>query len=145
MRRLVIALGCCVMAASVAAAQDDKKPVPKDSARVSVAGCSKGYMFTAGPRAEDQSGTGVPEGMHLRMNGPKKVMNEIKAHEGSRVEITGLIRKGQYAEQGMPLGGGVRVGPGPSGGGIGVSAGGAAMPVMIDVEGWRQLSGDCSR
>jgi hypothetical protein len=148
MRLIALVLAAAVAAVPVVAAQDEKKPVPKDSARVSVAGCSKGYMFTAGPRAEDQSGTGVPEGMHLRMNGPRKLINDIKAHEGSRVEITGLIRKGQYSQQGLPLGGGVRIGPGPSGGGgIGVTAGAGSVgtPVMIDVEGWRQLSGDCSR
>jgi len=29
------------------------KPVPKDSVRVYVAGCTKGMVFTAGPRMED--------------------------------------------------------------------------------------------
>jgi hypothetical protein len=147
MRLIALILASSLAAVAASSAQDEKKPVPKDSARVSVAGCSKGYMFTAGPRAEDQSGTGVPEGMHLRMSGPKKLINDIKAHEGSRVEITGLIRKGQFPQEGLPLGGGVRIGPGPSGGGIGVTAGagGGATPIMIDVEGWRQLSGDCSR
>ena len=145
MRRIALVLACAVVVAPASWAQDDnKKPVPKDSARVSVAGCSKGYMFTAGPRAEDQSGNGVPEGMHLRMNGPKKLMTAIKAHEGSRVEITGLIRKGQFPQEGMPLGGGVRIGPGP-GGGVSAGIGGAPMPTMIDVEGWRQLTGDCPR
>ena len=43
-----------------------------------------------------------------RMNGPKKMMAEMKAHEGSRVEITGLMKKGQYRPDGISLGGGVR-------------------------------------
>lgn len=146
-RGLFFACGAAVVAAAVvAAAQTETKPVPKDSERVSVAGCSKGYMFTAGRRAEDQAGSGVPEGMHLRMNGPKKLINEIKAHEGSRVEITGLVKKGQFAQEGVPLGRGVRIGPGPSSGGGGVMLGvGGTTPVMIDVEGWRQLAGDCPR
>jgi len=146
MKPLMFMLACAMATASISFAQDDKKPVPKDSARVSVAGCSKDYIFTAGPRAEDQGGTVVPEGTHLRMNGPKKLINDIKAHEGTRVEITGLIRKGQYAQQGMPIGGGVRIGPGPAGG-VGVTAGmgGNSTPVMIDVEGWRQIAGECSR
>jgi len=146
MRMTMVVLACGLAAVSAASAQDVKKPVPKDSARVSVAGCSKGYMFTAGPRSEDQGGTGVPEGMHLRMNGPKKVINDIKVHEGSRVEITGLIKKGQFAQEGVPLGRGVRIGPGPSSGSGGVMLGmGGSMPVMIDVEGWRQIPGDCPR
>src|SRR5206468_9571030 len=75
----------------------ENKPVPKDSVRVFVPGCTKGFIFTAGRRTQDEPGSLViPEGMHLRMNGPKKMMAEIKAHEGSMIEITGLMRKGQY-------------------------------------------------
>src|SRR6478672_1183680 len=89
------------LALSIAApsAQDaqEKKPVPKNSVRVSIPGCSRGYVFTVGARTVDQPGSvNVPEGMHLRMNGPKQLMSEIKAHEGSMIEITGLMKKGQY-------------------------------------------------
>src|SRR5205814_6488478 len=80
----------------------EKKPVPKDSVRVSVPGCTKGYIFTAGRRTADQPGSvDIPEGMHIRMNAPKKLMTEIKAHEGSMIEITGLMRKGQFDPEGV--------------------------------------------
>src|SRR5258705_1735396 len=96
-------------------AQRERKPVPKDSVRVSIPGCTKGYIFTVGPRTPDEtSGRDIPEGMHLRMNVPKKMMAEIKAHEGSMIEITGLMKKGQYNPSGVGIGGGVRVTPGPS-------------------------------
>ena len=72
--------------ALVPAIAQEEKPVPKDSVRVTVPGCSKNYMFTAGRPAEDQGGTPVPEGTHLRMNGPKKTMADIKGQEGSRIE-----------------------------------------------------------
>jgi hypothetical protein len=129
-----------VVACSVLSAQE-RKPVPKDSVRVAIPGCSKGYVFTAGPRTVEEPGNfEIREGMHLRMNGPKKVLNEIKAHEGSMIEITGLMKKGQYND-GIDLGHGVRIGPGPSG------AGGAYDPaagqIQIDVEGWRQIDGVC--
>lgn len=132
------------LAAAVAGAQEPK-PVPKDSVRVLVPGCSKGYIFTAGARTEDQpGGTAVPPGMHLRMAGPKALLAEIKAHEGSRIEITGLMKRGQQLPGGVGIGGGVRVGPGPSAGsgtiGIGSPGGGQ---VIIDVEGWRRIAGDC--
>jgi hypothetical protein len=119
----------------------EKKPVPKDSVRVFVPGCSKGYVFTAGPRTEDHSGSPVPEGMHLRMSGPKKMMAEIKGQEGSMIEITGLMKKGQ-AGDGVALGGGVRItgGQSSSGGGLPSPGGGQ---IMIDVEGWRHLPGAC--
>ena len=86
----------------------------------------------------------IPEGMHLRMNGPKKLIAEIKAHEGSLIEITGLVRKGQYKE-GIPIGGGVRIGPAPApgGGGIGMSVNTTPNQIQIDVEGWRPLAGAC--
>ncbi len=82
--------------------------------------------------------------MHLRMSGPKTLMNEIKAHEGSRIEITGLVKKGQFAQGGVGVGGGVRIGGGPPvAGGGGMGPGSGVSQNMIDVEGWRQVPGDC--
>ena len=53
------------------------------------------------------------KGMHLRMSGPKELIADIKGHEGSRIEITGLMKKGQPGE-GVSIGG-VHVSPAPSG------------------------------
>ena len=119
----------------------ERKPVPKDSVRVFVPGCSKGFVFTAGPRTEDHSGSPVPEGMHLRMNGPKTVMAEIKGHEGSMIEITGLMKKGQFGD-GVAVGGGVRISGGPSAAGGRLPAPGGDQHT-IDVEGWRRIPGVC--
>jgi hypothetical protein len=122
----------------------ETKPVPKDSVRVAVPGCSKGYIFTAGRRTQDEPGSGgVPDGMHLRMNGPKQMIAEIKAHEGSMIEITGLMKKGQFKPDGVSIGGGVRVSPGasPNSGSIAGSPG--VSQIMIDVEGWRRIDGVC--
>ena len=122
----------------------DNRPLPKDTVRVFIPGCTKGFIFTAGRRTQDQPGSvNIPEGMHLRMNGPKKIMAEIKAHERSMIEITGLMKKGQYGQDGVGIGGGVRIAPGPSpnGGGLPGSPGGNQ--VFIDVEGWRPAVGDC--
>jgi hypothetical protein len=145
MKHLLFATFAAASAIATLTAQETK-PVPKDSVRVRVPGCSKNYMFTAGRAAEDQpGGTVVPEGTHLRMNGPKKVMADIKGNEGSRIEITGIIKKGQVAQDGVAIGG-VRIGPGnsgPSAGYGGMSPGGGQL--MIDVEGWRRVPGECSR
>ena len=109
----------------------EPKPVPKDSVRVSVPGCTKGYIFTAARRSEEEPGSvDIPEGMHLRMNAPKKLMAEIKAHEGSRIVITGLMKKGQFDPRGVGIGGGVSANP-------------IANQIQIDVEGWRPAVGDC--
>ena len=82
--------------------------------------------------------------MHLTHNGPA-IMKEIKAHEGSMIEITGLMKKGQYKPDGVGIGGGVRIAPAP-----GPSSGGMAPApyveqIFIDVEGWRPVVGDCPR
>jgi hypothetical protein len=140
--RTVAALVVAIAMGAAIAAQETK-PVPKDSVRVFVPGCTKGYMFTAGRRTADEPGSlTVPEGMHLRMNGPKPMMAEIKAHEGSMIQIIGLMKKGQYND-GVALGGGVSVSGGPtSSGGMrpSPSSGG---PIQIDLEGWRPVDGIC--
>ena len=120
----------------------ERKPVPKDSVRVFIPGCSKGRVFTTGPRTEDQPGrSDVPDGLHLRMNGPKEMMAAIKAHEGSKIEIGGLMKKGQYLQDGVGIGPGVRITPGPTGGNVSGSPN--FSQIMIDVEGWRLIAGHC--
>ena len=140
MKTLTAAIAIAAALTTTIAGQE-KKPVPKDSVRVAIPGCTKGYIFTAGPRTLEEPGNfEIREGMHLRMNGPKKLLNDIKAHEGSMIELTGLMKKGQYVE-GVNIGGGVRVSPGPNGVGVGISSAGSQ--IQIDVEGWRQIEGAC--
>src|SRR6478752_6795091 len=98
-----VAVATAVLGAALAA--QERKPVPKDSVRVAIPGCTKGYVFTAGPRTTDQPGSiDIRDGTHLRMNGPKKVLTAIKAHEGSMVEITGIMKKDQYGPAGIGIG-----------------------------------------
>ena len=131
-----------VVMSSAAPIAQENKPVPNDSARVSLAGCTRGYIFTAGARNTEAPGSfDLPEGTHVRMNGPKKLMAEIKAHEGSAIELTGLMKKGQYAPGGLGIGAGVRISPPPAG----VSSSPTAGQAFIDVEGWRPIVGSCAR
>ena len=142
MKSIAVLTVAIALSSGFLAAQENK-PVPKDSVRVAIPGCSKGSIFTVGRRTVDEPGSGdVPEGMHLRMNGPKKVMAEIKAHERSMIVITGLMKKGQPKPDGVPIGGGIRIAPGP---GPGSSLGSSpnVNQVFIDVEGWRPIAGDC--
>lgn len=128
-------------------AQEER--VPDDSALVSIQGCARGSMFTVGPRREDQPATlAIEPGSRFRLNGPKKLLDEIKRRERNVVEVTGLIRKADLdGPRGLPVfGGRVRIGgarpqdpianPGrdPS----------YSQPVM-DVRAWRPLTGDCRR
>jgi hypothetical protein len=127
-----------VLMTTLLAAQETK-PVPKDSVRVTIPGCSRGYAFVAGARTPDEPGSAeIQEGMRLRMNGPKKLMAELKAHEGNAIAITGLIKKGQRVD-GVGIGG-VRVAPASPGSIVGNPI---ANQIQIDVEGWRPAAGSC--
>ncbi|MCC7242087.1 MAG: hypothetical protein IT180_09195 [Acidobacteria bacterium] len=123
-------------------ASTQEKPVPKDSIRISIPGCSKGVVFTVVESPEHESRSSVAPGRRFRLAGPKKLLEEIKAWEGAVIEVTGLIRKGQLDERGVAVGGGVRIGPGPS-----PMSGAGRNPnfnqIVLDVEGWRGLTGAC--
>jgi hypothetical protein len=137
----VVAIAVAVFSGPMVA--QENKPVPKDSVRVLIPGCSKGFIFTAGRRTQDEPGSlDIPEGMHLRMNGPKKLLAEIKAHEGSMIAITGLMKKGQRKPDGVGIGGGVRITPGPASPGS-LPGNPSVNQILIDVEGWRPVVGDC--
>ena len=140
MRGLAVLIAASALLSGPLVAQEEKK-VPRDSIRVSIPGCTKGYVFTVGRRTADEPGSvSVPEGTHFRMNGPKKLIGEIKTQEGSMIVLTGITLKGQYLPGGVALGGGVRVSPGPTGGGLGSPVAGQ---LSIDVEGWRPTEGHC--
>jgi hypothetical protein len=144
MMRTIAGLVLAFAAAASLAAQE-AKPVPKDSVRVAIPGCTKGYIFTAGHRTADEPGSAdIPEGTHLRMNAPKKMMAEIKAQEGSMIQIVGVMKKGQVNPTGVRIGRGVTVSPGPSGPGGGFGPGPGVNQVVIDVEGWRPTAGSCA-
>ena len=140
MRTIIVIIAAAAVLSGRLVAQETK-PVPKDSMRVSIPGCTKGYIFTASRRTVDEPGSvSVPEGTHFRMNGPKKLIAEIKGHEGSMIQITGVTKKSQYRPGGVSIGG-VRISPGPGGGQPGGSP--VADQISIDVEGWRPVEGSC--
>lgn len=121
----------------------EPKPVPKDSVRLSLPGCTKGYVFTAGPRTPDQPGSAyIPEGTHLRMNGPKKLVSQIKEREGSMIEITGIMKKTDLTPDGVGIGG-VRIRPGRGPGGGSLSGTPIGGQISIDVESFRPAVGAC--
>jgi hypothetical protein len=123
------------------AAAQQEKPVPKDSIRISIPGCPKGVMFTVTESPEHESRSSVPPGRRFRLSGKKELLKAIKEREGGLIEVTGLIRKGQLDQTGVALGGGVSVSQGPTGASAGRDA--SYTQVILDVEGWRPLIGDC--
>lgn len=118
--------------------------MPKDSARLSISGCARGRVFTVGrdPTHEAQ-GFQLSEGMKLRLEGNKPVLNEIKKHEASMVEITGLMKQSEVVQPGIGLAGGrIRITPVmPNGRSAGRDPG--PPPPVVDVESYRLLNSSC--
>lgn len=116
-----------------------EKPVPKDSQRISITGCASGVVFTVVRAPQHELTSSVAPGRRFRLAGKKEMINDIRAREGVMLEVTGLIKKGQLE----PGGSGVRMGPGPSplGGTMGRNAN--FDQVILDVENWRSIPGEC--
>ena len=96
---------------SIAAQQPDKQEerpkIPKDSLLVTVTGCLKGRVLSAADvrQTDTQSGPVIRQ-RAFRLAGKKDVMKDVKANDGHRVEISGLIEKSALMESGMKFKGG---------------------------------------
>jgi hypothetical protein len=133
-------------AGSSASLQEQERQVPKDSARISIQGCAKGRTFIVGPRSEHSPGNlEIEPGRRFRLNGPGKILDEIKKREGTMVEVTGLVRKGQLGGPGgvSIAGGRIRIGGALPQAGNDPTRNAAYNEVVIDVEGWRSLPESC--
>ena len=103
-------------------------------------------MFTVGENPDGENRAPEMElGRKLRLEGPKKLLDEIKANERSMVEITGLMKQADVRPGGVGLAGGrIRVAPvEPMGRGVGRDPG--IEQAIIDVESWRLLNRTCAR
>jgi hypothetical protein len=142
--RIMLLVGV-VVATGVLSAQE--REVPKDSDLVSIRGCARGRTFIVAPRSEDQPGTlSIAAGRRFRLNGGKKLLDDIKARERSVIEVTGLVRKSDVnPPQGMPvLGGRVRIGGSVPRDPISDPARDPAYnQAVMDVQSWRVLPGEC--
>ena len=134
----------------ISLAAQEEKPVPKDSVRISIPGCSSGSAFvvTESPEGERTS-IEVKTGRRFRLTGKKDLLNEIKAREGYVIEVTGIVRRNDLqGSGGITLGGGrVRIGGGPPVAGTGANASRApeSMNAILDVEGFRPLGEPCPK
>ena len=112
---LTRALFIAVLLPIAAQAQEPQEPppapegrkIPDDSVEIATTGCLKGRVFTATQPREDfmRRGPNVT-GRSFRLNGPKPVMEVVKTHDGSLVEIIGLVRKNDLRDSGV----GARIG-----------------------------------
>ena len=106
----ILLAGLVVASGAALAAQE--REVPKDSTLVTIRGCAKDRTFIVGPRSEEQPGTlEIEPGRRFRLNGQKKMLDDLKKRQHHVIEVTGLIRKADVAPQGIAvLGGRVRIG-----------------------------------
>jgi len=138
----------CSIGISLAA--QEEKPVPKDSVRVSIPGCSRGSAFvvTESPEGERTS-IEVKAGRRFRLTGKRDLLDEIKAREGYVIEVTGIVRRNDLeGPGGLTLGGGrVRIGGGPPVAGSGQDPNRAPQSAnaILDVEGFRPLGASCPK
>ena len=144
MRKAVLA-GVLILCGNAVAAQE-REP-PKDSARVTINGCAKDRTFIVGERREDQPGTlEIEPGSRFRLNGPKKLLDDIKKHQRSVVQVTGLVRKADInGPKGLSvLGGRVRIGGARPQDPLGDAARDPSYnQAIIDIESWTELPGSC--
>ena len=130
-------------------AQQETKPIPKDSVEISTPGCLKGRVFTATAPPEGELTRTGPDvtGRHFRVSGPREISDLIKRHNGQLVEVVGVVLKGALAEYGtgVKVGKGARVVIGAPGGDpsrANMNSMTPSMPVM-DVTALRFLSERC--
>jgi len=81
--------------------------------------------------------------MKIRLEGNKPVLDQIKRHEGSMVEITGLMKQSDVVQPGIGIAGGrIRITPVmPAGRSAGRDPG--PSPPVLDVESYRLLNASC--
>ena len=112
--------------------------------RLSISGCARGRVFTADRNPDHEVANPTIEyGTKLRLQGQKKLLDEIKANEKSMIEITGLMKQADMTQPGVGLAGGrVRIAPAmPMGRGPAYDPG--PQPPIVDVESWRLLNASC--
>jgi hypothetical protein len=143
MKQIVIAIALVAASSSLSSAQE--RPVPKDSTRLSISGCANGRVFTVGRDPEHESSFVIALGTKVRLEGDKKVLAEVKKHEGSMLEVTGLMKQSDVVQPGVGLAGGkVRITPvmpNTNGRSPGVDPG--PPPPILDVESYRLLNASC--
>jgi len=150
--RFILAPAVLAVAVAPLAAQQEERPkVPKDSVQVIVLGCLTGRVLTAADVRQNDVSSGPPVRQRaFRLSGKKELMNEVKANDKQRVEITGLIKKSALAESGVKFKGGrVVVGGGSSsmgaGGGTAHGPDPAENVVVMDVQTLTALGGTCGK
>jgi hypothetical protein len=137
-----------VVAAAALSGAAQEREVPKDSVRLSIPGCVEGRRFIVMRRDQPEPvDAEVQPGRRFRLNGPKKLLEEMQEQKATMVQVTGLVRRSQVTERGVAVAGGrVRIGGGAPQAPVGGSGAGRDSmynEAVLDVESWRSLPDSC--
>lgn len=132
-----------VLALGLAELTAQERPVPRDSSRITIAGCARDRVFVVGtPEGRDVTQSGIQPGRRFRLSGPRQILDDIRRRELSMIEVTGLVRKSDMAGPGGVtfMGGRIRIG--------GTAPRDAVRDpmynqVVIDIEGYQLLPDAC--
>lgn len=140
-----IALACLLAAVPLAAQQEERPKVPKDSYLVTVTGCLKGRVLKAADvRQVDTSSGPTIRNSAFRLTAKKDVMNLVKENDGRRVEVTGLIKKSALMEPGVKFKGGrVVIGGGTMASGTSNIPDPSENVLVLDASSLQALGGSC--
>jgi hypothetical protein len=143
----LMAVGAMLAAATSLRGQESK--TPSDSELVSLAGCTKGRVFTVheSPEHEPRQSAVAP-GRRFQLTGQKDALKDIRRHEGQLIEVTGLVRKSDLKGPGgiAIAGGRIRIGGPVPRSAMGSPGRDPQYNVAgLDVSGWRQLAGECPK
>ena len=102
-------------------------------------------MFTVGRDPEHEAPPLVELGTKVRLEGDKKVLADVKKHEGSMVVLTGLMKQSDVVQPGVGLAGGrVRITPVMPNSRTPNMAPPRPAPIL-DVESYRLLNASCPK
>lgn len=145
--RVIPVIVAMMVGGGLAIGAQDEKPVPKDSARVSIAGCAynRSFLVSRPPEGEPLR-SDIEPGRRFRLNAKKEIQAGIDARKGTMLEVTGLIRRSDLeGPGGVALGGGrVRIGAGrPQAPTAAPGRDIGYREAIIDVEAFRVLPASC--
>lgn len=137
---------CLLVAVPLAAQQEGRIKVPKDSVLVVVTGCLHGRAL----RADDVRQTDTTTGYNVRSRtfrvaAKKDVMEVVKENNRRHVEVTGLIKKSALRESGMKFKGGRIIVGGGSTGGTGALPDPADNVTVLDAVAVQNLGKSCEK
>jgi hypothetical protein len=109
---MTLSLLLALTMAAVGVQTQEGKPIPKDSVEIEARGCLKGKVFSANAQPEDEGVRRGPDviGRQFRLSGKRDVMDTVKANDGHRVLVVGLVKKSDLSDEGVGMKiGGTRV------------------------------------